>query len=238
MKKLVSLFFIFVFILSVQSLAITKTPTIIGGTGLVRMPTGDVLDNRDYSFGIDYGSEVSSSAPSKPLLSYNVNMGSVWGRKGFELGFSGRTDKATERIKEGVFINMKYSLSSDDDNDSLYLAIGLENLSSYNDTDAYMVASKYFKGGAGLHFGALFDLSGPKFRPVGMLGIGMPIGGMPLTLMGEVFAGETIFEANAGIRYTLYKQMSFLLRGINITNSSSSRSSQSVTAGISLVSPF
>lgn len=223
-----------------------KTPTITGSTGLIKMPTGDVLDSKDFNVAVDYvfdGSAASSATTVSDLKGtwqYKANVGSFMGyTKGMELGFVGRTEKVTNRFKEGVFINLKYSLSSSDDPDALHLAIGVENLTSLMESDAYMVASKYFKGGAGVHFGAMFDFPNyNKFRPLGMLGLNMPVGNQAFTIMGELFSGESVFQVDAGLRYSFNNNFSVLARGVNVTNSTTARDSQAYSAGVSLANFF
>lgn len=244
MKKILLAILMFSFLISASS-ALTQTPSVVGGIGLIRMPTADVLPPQNISIGIDYNVEntsqatSSASAQQKGVFSYKIDLGTFLGReKGLELGIVGRTDKETSKLKEGVFVNIKYSLSSEDVFETLHLAIGLENLASQNDTDAYMVASKYFQGGPGIHFGTMFDFPKSKFRPLGMFGITVPIGGKELSALGEAFAGESVLQVNGGIKLDLPKSFSLLIRGVNLTNSAASKDPQSYYAGISFKNPF
>lgn len=241
MKKLLSAVLMFLLLASFSSAAV-KTPALSGATGLVKMPTGDVLNSRDFNIGLDYFFDNSdpSTAPSagtndpRGTWSYKMNVGAYGNRtQGLELGFIGRTEKTSNRIKEGVFINVKYSLSGSEDPDDLRLAIGLENLTSNNETDAYMVATKYFRGGAGLHFGAMFDFPAGKFRPLGMLGLGIPVGSPQLNLMAEAFCGESMFQADAGIRLSFNSNFSLLIRALNVTGSNNAKDTSSFSAGFS-----
>ncbi len=239
MRNYISAVFFALFILLSPGFCLVQTPSITGATGLIRMPVADVLGQKEYTIGFDYGTDNSVAGTSRAIYSYKVTMGSMLGYgKGLEFGFLGHNDTASDRIKEGVLINMKYSLSSDNAPDALHLAIGVENLSSYTETDVYMVASKYFKGGAGIHFGALFDFPNAKFRSSGMLGLTMPLGQDNIVLMGEVFAGETLFEANAGAKLMINKQLGLILRAFNVSNSATAKTSQSFMGGISLQNPL
>lgn len=244
MKKKLLAILMYTFLISASS-ALTQTPSVVGGIGLIRMPTADVLPPQHVSIGIDYNVEntaigtSSAALPQKGIYSYKIDLGTFLGReKGLELGIIGRTDKETNKLKEGVFVNIKYSLSSEDVFETLHLAIGLENLASQNDMDAYMVASKYFPDGPGIHFGTMFDFPNSKFRPLGMFGLTFPIGGKDLSALGEAFAGENILQVNAGIRLNLQKSFSILIRGVNLSNSPSSKDPQSYYAGISFKNPF
>lgn len=239
MKSKLACFTLFLFVFSFVSFASIKTPTITGSTGLIKMPTAVVLGQKDFNFAIDYvvdGAIVGTGSDTQGIWQYKANIGALsTSTRGLELGFVGRTEKVTNRFKEGVFINIKYSLSSSDDIDALKLAIGVENISSLSETDAYMVASKFWPGGAGIHFGAMFDFPNyNKFRPLGMFGINMPIGSKSFMLQAELFAGESLFQLNGGMNYDINKNFSILARGVNLTNSSDSRDSKSISIGISL----
>ncbi len=242
MKNYVKLFtaiFCLTFLLDNVFYASSKTPTLNGPTGLVKMPTAVVLGQKDFDIGIDYlvdGSTVGTGSDVQGIWVYKANIGSFSGStKGLELGFVGRTERVTNRFKEGVFINLKYSLASSDDINALKLAIGIENLTSLNETGAYMVASKYWSGGAGIHFGAMFDFpNNERFRPLGMFGINMPLGDRNFMLMSEIFAGETLFQLDAGINLDINKNISLLARGINITNNDIARDAKSFSVGFSI----
>lgn len=233
------------FLSPAASFAAINTPTITGATGLIKMPTADVLGSKDFNVGVDYvfdGTSASTGTISdiQGTWQYKANVGSFMGyTKGMELGFVGRTEPITNRFKEGVFINLKYSLASSDDPDALKLAIGVENLTSLAESDAYMVASKSWKGGAGLHFGAMFDFPNyNKFRPIGMIGLNMPLGTRAFSVMAELFSGESIFQVDAGFVFSVNNTFSLLARGLNITNSDNARQTKSFSAGISLANFF
>ncbi len=228
-------------IMQAASFASVNTPTITGATGLIKMPTADVLGPKEFNVAVDYvfdGTSASTGTLSdiQGTWQYKANLGSFMGHtKGLELGFVGRTEKDTNRFKEGVFINLKYSLASSDDPDALKLALGVENLTSLAESDAYMVASKYWRGGAGVHFGAMFDFPNyNKFRPLGMFGLNMPLGNRSFTVMAELFAGESVFQVDAGFKYAINSNICVLARGLNITNSENTRNTKSFSAGVSL----
>lgn len=236
---------LFVFF-SCQGFAAPIFSTLTGSTGLVKMPTAQILNSRDWNVGIDYifdtssGSQIANLTDLRGSWTYKFNIGADMGHdKGMEIGFIGKTEKVTNRFKEGVFINMKYAMKSSDDPDALSLALGIENLTSSSESDAYIVASKFWGNGLGLHFGAMFDFPNyNKFRPLGMLGVNAPVGDKNLNLMGEVFAGESVFQVDAGISYTFSRAFSVIVRGVNVTNNISARDNQSYTAGVCLTSPF
>ncbi|MEK7375998.1 MAG: hypothetical protein AABZ57_02355, partial [Candidatus Margulisiibacteriota bacterium] len=163
MKKTLLAGFVCVILLSTASFA-AQGASLTGLTGLIRMPSGDVIKSKDWNVGVDYifdntsANSITTGSDLRGSWSYKANFGADMGRdKGLELGFAGRTEKVTNRFKEGVFINLKYAMASSDDRDALHMAIGVENLTSSAESDVFMVASKYFDSGLGLHFGAMFD---------------------------------------------------------------------------------
>lgn len=246
MKRILFFAFIVFIVTCSSSYAFVQTPTLTGATGLVRMPTGDVPPAKNWNIGLDYifdspgTGTVTNLTDLRGSFSYKANMVADMGHdKGMEVGFVGRTEKTTNRFKEGVLINLKYSLSSSNDPDALFMAIGAENLTSTSESDIYIVASKYFNGGFGIHFGALFDFpNGSRIRPLGMLGVNFPLINENLTIMGEAFSGESVFQVNAGLRYSVTRSFALLARALNVTNSSSARDTQSYAAGVCLLTPF
>lgn len=189
----------------------TPTPTITGSTGLIRMPTADVLPYKNVNFGLDIGQNLVTS---KTAILYKMNLGTF---QGLELGFVGM-DNSQGMLKEGVFINMKYSLSTDSSPYPLFLAIGVENLSSYNQSDVYMVATKYLKDGPKLHFGFLGDFPGDKFRPLGMIGFEFPIFYENMYLQSDIFGGEKVFECNVGIKWYTSETITWNISFINVNS--------------------
>lgn len=243
MRYIILLVSIFLLISSV-ALAATST-TVNGPTGLIRMPTGDVLTEKHYNFGIDYGADIvtgtgGNTTTSKAILTYKVNLGAF---KGMELGIVGGTTKGVESLREGVFINMKYSLSNEDSPSSAFplkLALGVENLASSRDADAYLVATKYFKGGWIMHLGAMFDFPNSRFRPLGMAGVEYTLGGRGsnVVILGEIFAGESLLQVDAGLRLALFTDFCLKIDGLNLGNSANAKNSQSVSVGFSWKNPF
>jgi len=110
---------------------------VIGSTGLLRLPSADVIPYKNIDFGLDMGSNISND---KFSLLYKFSLGIF---QGMELGCVGM-DNRMGAMQEGVFINMKYSLATDTSPYPLLLAIGVENLSSFNRCDVYMMATKIF----------------------------------------------------------------------------------------------
>ena len=216
-------------------------PSLIGSTGLLRMPSADVLPYKNFNIGVDYGVD---SRTSEPVLYYKMNLGTF---QGLEMGIVGGTKEningsnGGSNLKEGVFINLKYSLSTDNSSTPLLLAIGVENLSSYNNTDIYMVATRYLREGPKIHFGFLGLFPGDKFTPVGMLGFDFQIGESGILILSEIFAGETIFQFDLGTRIYFSETLSANITGLNIFQSEENPTginNKAITAGFSWINPF
>jgi len=219
------------------------SPAITGSTGLLRMPSADVLPYKNFNIGVDYGVD---SRTSDPILYYKMNLGTF---QGLEMGIIGGTkenlsngeSQSESKIKEGVFINLKYSLSTDNSSTPLLLAIGVENLSSYNDTDIYMVATRYLKEGPKIHFGFMGVFPGDKFTPLGMLGLDFPIGDSGILILGEIFAGETIFQFDVGTRIYFSPTLTANIIGLNVFQNEDNPTginNKCICAGFSWINPF
>jgi len=210
MKKVISIFILLITV-SNTCLAFVPQPTMnmIGATGLVRMPSADVIPYKNMSFGLDYGSNYSND---KFALLYKFNLGTF---QGMELGAVGM-DNRKGMMSEGVFINLKYSLATDTSPYPLLLAIGVENLASFNRCDVYMVATRYIPNGSRLHFGFLGDFPGDKFRPLGALGYDTPFFYDRLYFLTDMFAGEFLYQLNMGFRWYVNDSVAINLSGLNI----------------------
>lgn len=235
-RKLTIILLLIVFKCSTFAFLTTPTPTITGSTGLVRMPTADVLPYKNVNFGLDIGRNLITDNNS---FLYKMNLGTF---QGLELGFVGMDD-GLGMAREGVFINMKYSLSTDSSPYPLLLAIGIENLSSFNNTDVFMVATKYLKDGPKLHFGFMGDFPGKKFRPLGLFGMEFPIFYENLYLQSDVMAGETVFEVNVGFRWYTSETITWHFNFINVTATKTTpadnyKDPQAILIGFSWINPL
>jgi hypothetical protein len=229
--------FTFAFLTSlVQAYPVFPSPALNGPTGLVRIPSADVILYKNYNIGLDYGTTFSSASPStgEAVIFYKMNLGTF---HGVEVGIVGGSEKDTGKLREGVFVNMKLSLSTGEEPQPLLLALGVENLFSYTQTDVYMVATKYFTRGPKLTFGFMADFPNYKFRPLGMLGVDVPIG-ENLFLASDLMAGETLFQVNAGVRFYFTPLFSLNLSGLNLLDGSVAKDERSALIGFSWANPF
>jgi len=203
-----------VLFLNIQILAFVPqpTPNVIGSTGVVRIPSADVIPYKNIDFGLDVGSNISND---KFSLLYKFAIGTF---QGMELGCVGMDDRKGA-MSEGVFINMKYGLTADNSPYPVLLAIGVENLASFTRCDVYMMATKYFPSSARLHFGFLGDFPGltnNRFRPLGALGFDTPFFTEKLYFLTDMLAGESLYELNLGFRWYASDTFAINLSGLNV----------------------
>lgn len=243
MKKLLS--FALLGILFVSTSGLTKAmaedyvfpaPALNGPTGVVRIPSANVIPYKNFNVGMDYGSVVTSSGISttETRVKYKMNLGTF---HGVELGIVGGTDVGTANLREGVFVNMKLSLSTGEGPHPLMLAIGVENLFSYTETDVYMVATKYLKQGPKLTFGFMADFPNAKFRPMGMAGIEVPVGDT-FFIGSDLMAGESLFQVNLGAKLYITPLFSVSLTGLNILDGTQIKDERTAYIGFSWANPF
>jgi len=213
--------------------------SLAGASGLTRIPDANVLPYKNWDFAVDYGALYANNGnQQQPAFYYKANLGSF---HNFEMGLVGGLDSAGQQLRDGVYINMKYAPSIGDGSDPLLLAIGVENLASKTQTGVYMVATKPLAQGPSLSFGFLADFPGNKFRPLGMLGIDIPIG--TLSLLADMFAGENLSQFNAGLRYRVIPTFAFEARAINIlgdnqTPAQNLKDPKQLLIGFSWINPF
>lgn len=242
-EKIVTFALFFFFIASpVFAFVPQPTPNVIGNTGVVRIPSADVIPYKNVDFGLDTGSNYSED---KFSLYYHFNLGIF---QGMELGCVGM-DNRMGALQEGVFINMKYSLATDTSPYPLLLAIGVENLASFNRCDVYMMATKYFQNGSRLHFGFLGDFPGltdSRFRPLGALGFDAPFFADNFYFLTDMLAGESLYELNLGFRWYISDTVALNLSGLNILadnnrnpeDKAKDKDPKSVLIGFSWINPL
>lgn len=238
MKKLALISILFCLVASTAyGFTAFPTPTVNGTTGLVRVPSADILPYRNYALAFDYG---TNSMAGKESLYYKLNLGTF---QNIEMGVVGGYDQtsSSSTVREGVFVNMKLSLSTDDSTYPLLLAMGVENLASFSQSDVYMVATKYMRQGFKLTFGFLADFPNNTFRPMGVLGAEIPLLGNHVVLVADGIAGETVSQVDAGVRIYLLPYLSIQGNALNIFQDVSNpqgKDPKSILVGISWANPF
>ena len=186
-------------------------PTIQGPSGLITVPTAESLKYKEFNFAID---SILNEDDKSQSLYYKVNLGTF---QNWELGFVGGKTPT-----EGVFINAKYYLLSDNSRFPLSIAIGLQNLASKSLTDVYMVVSKRFKGGFIGHFGFNANFANKDVDPSIMGGLEYLLNEY-ISIIGDIDGKRQTYVANAGI--ALYLTESFVIRGavLDVGNNNDTR---------------
>jgi hypothetical protein len=210
-------------------------PAVNGPSGVVRIPSADVIPYKNFNLGADFGARfLPSFSSTEATVFYKMNLGTF---HGVELGIVGGTEKDSDKIREGVFVNMKLSLSTGEEPYPLLLAIGVENLFSYTQTDVYMVATKYLKQGPRLTFGFMADFPENKFRPLGIAGVELPLADT-LFITSDLLAGESLFQVNAGVRLYFTPIFSLNASALNVLDNAEAKDRRSALIGFSWANPF
>jgi hypothetical protein len=216
--------------------SVFPTPIVNGPSGVVRIPSADVVPYKNFNLAANYGKllTTSNSLTGDAVVYYNMNLGTF---HGVELGIVGGTERGTNNLREGVFVNMKLSLSTGEEPNPLLLALGVENLFSHTQTDVYMVATKYLAQGPKLTFGFQADFPNQKFRPLGILGGEFAISNN-LILATDLMAGETLFQLNGGARFYFSPIFSVNFSALNILDGTVVKDARSALLGFSWANPF
>ncbi|MDA1353253.1 MAG: hypothetical protein O3A01_02125 [bacterium] len=219
MKKLLTL--LLLLCASAPALAL---PSYTGHTGLVMMPTAEALPYRKANIAVDYnmGERDDEEKDVERPHFYKVNIGTF---QNVELGFVGGSVPT-----EGVFINAKYFLMSNNERWPLSIATGIEKLGSDNQTAAYMVSTKAFKGGWKGHFGFKATFK-EELDASAIFGVEHMLDDR-ITLMAEVLGEEKEYMVNAGLRLYLYTDVALHISVIDFGQNVSNETSY--TFGISL----
>ena len=208
-------------------------PAMSGPTGVVRIPSADVIPYKNLNIGMDFGTVITELSQDS-RVNYKMNLGTF---NGVELGIVGGTDMATKQLREGVFVNAKLSLASGEDTNPLLLAIGVENLFSHTETDVYMVATKYMRQGFKLTFGFMADFPNNRFRPLGLLGTEIPMGNT-FFWAADTMLGETVSQVNAGAKLYFTPIFSVNLYVLNVLESTTAKDTRAALIGFSWANPF
>ena len=242
MKKYISLL-LTIFVFSTQALCFVPqpTPNIYGSTGVLAIPSADVIPYKNFNFGLDMG---PLAFVDRWQMLYKMSLGTF---QGMELGCVG-SDDGNGGLREGIFLNLKYSLTTDTSTYPLLFALGVEGLTSKTTSNVYMMATRYLQNGSRLHFGFIGNfLDIPdidsKFIPLGALGYDSPIDGDRLYGLIDMLAGEHAFQLDLGLRWFVSESVAFNLSGINILSSKDTprdnyRDPKVVLIGMSWINPL
>ncbi len=188
MKKLMHSFFI----LSIST-CVAAAPSIGGPTGLIEMPTAERLQYQEYNLGIDYlgDARIIDADRDKSAHYYKLNIGTY---DNIEMGVVGGTSP-----EEGVFLNMKYHVFSEQKQYPVDVAVGLENLTANESSSLYMVASKPFQTSFTGHVGfrALFKDSVNSALMMG----GEYFLNDAISLIVDMIGDDGLYRVNTGARW-------------------------------------
>ena len=203
---------IFSLILSLN-IMLFASPTIYGPTGLIEMPSAESISYKQVNVAFDYSLANSSddqADTAEPQFFYKFNLGSF---ENWELGILGGSF-----LDEGVFVNMKYFLMSNQEENPLSIAAGVERLGSKDDLATYLVTSKRFNGGLHGHFGFKAYLQDSLFASA-MLGVEY-FSDEKIAFLADV-TGERSekYVLNAGTKIFIDNDVSLRLYLVDITKS-------------------
>jgi hypothetical protein len=191
-------------------------PSIYGPTGLIEMPTAESIAYKQVNFAIDYSMQNDKDSNDKDNneLYYKFNLGSF---ENWELGVLGGSF-----LDEGVFVNMKYFLMSNQEENPLTVAAGVERLGSRKDLATYLVTSKRFQDGLNAHFGFKAYLQN-NFFAVAMLGLEY-FSDEKISFLGDISGDrENTYILNAGAKIFIDSDLSLRLYLIDVTKSRESK---------------
>lgn len=183
-------------------------PTIDGDTGLIEMPTAGALRLKEWNFAFS----LKGQEKGDPEFKYKSALGTF---KGMELGFVGKNGQ------EGVFINAKFYLMSDHSEKPLGLAMGFKNLSSFDETSIYLVASKRFKETFTGHLGFSADMQ-DKVKAKMMTGTELFFWNSAVSFVTDIAGSEDAWRWNMGARFYLNSESTFGLYILDVLDSEES----------------
>ena len=194
--------------------SIFSLQNITGSTGLITIPSAEILNANEYNSGIDFNINTAKDKSGKHH--YKLNIGLI---KNTEFGFTGGSD-----LSEGVVLNGKWNISSYSNRFPLKLSIGFENLTSNHNTTIYAVSSKKLRADLGIHAGINAKLDSKTFASL-LLGIDYAYNSDLVLLSDISSSANNFYSLNAGIFYKIlpkqFKNKLFIKSSIlNILNNS------------------
>lgn len=209
MKK-IFLAFLLIFGLSRGLYGITSAT--LGGTiGLIEMPTAFTLEQNQFYLGADYSNITfwnpdEKASQRKDFWSHKLNLTTF---RDLEFGVIG------ESGREGVFLNLKYYLINPVVSGPIALALGLENLTSYNRSAIYMVASKRFNQLVAGHMGFKSEFPASGVFVSAMLGLEVQFT-KQFSVLADYRIGNELSRLNAGLRIFVFDCLVFNVSGIDL----------------------
>jgi hypothetical protein len=166
------------------------------------------LNYKEFNLGADWSTGASSSSNNQVLWKYKANIGAFGG---LELGFVGQNDR------EGVFINAKFYMISDNSKYPMKMAVGLDNLTSYSRTDIYMVTSKRFNPVMSGHLGFKANINDGGAHTSLMLGTEYFLN-ETTSWVSDLSGQGTSYLINTGVRYSFHPNGMISASLLNVGN--------------------
>ncbi len=178
--------------------------TLNGPTGLIEVPSAEVLGYKSYNLGLDFTARPNTTG----LIAYKANLGTF---KGWEIGIVGGTVPT-----EGVYVNGKYFLMQESLDSPASIAIGVEKLAS-PEPSLYLVVSKKIAKGLNGTFG--FQSIFRRSIDVGvMLGAEYFVDNT-FSVVSDLIGDNSRYRLNAGVRAHLSDEWQAQLSALDLTQS-------------------
>lgn len=200
--------------------SVMAASTLFGPTGLIMIPTAESLKYKEVNFAVDY---TYSNDTKQDVWYYKANLGTF---QSWELGVVGDSSR-----DEGLFLNAKYYLMSSEERNPVSVAIGLENLSSKDQSGIYMVASKKFEHSVLAHFGFRARFESDQVQPSVMGGFEY-LWTEQTSVLADIDGQGRDYIANAGVRFNWAHNLTFRASVLDLFNTLGGGSSYSL--GLSL----
>lgn len=201
------------------STAAWSDPTLSGSTGLVEMATAETLAYKEWNLATSI--HPGPTPTSSSTLKYKFNIAVF---PNMELGVIGNSNQ------EGVFINTKVAFTGDNSKNPLRMALGIQNLSSFTQTNVYMVVSKRLTPEINAHIGFNTNLNrqlDPKF----MAGTEVVVG-KSASIVADISGAQDLWRCNAGATFSFTPQLSAGVYVLDLFNSAKDQNPRNVVGQI------
>lgn len=189
-----------------------KTADLDGSIGLIEIPSAFTLPAQSYQLGgsVQFGSAWQAGQNrelTEGLFKYCANLTL---HPNLEVGIVG------EGSREGVFVNLKYSLVNESNARPLALALGVSDLFSRERTGVYLCASKVFLPEFTAHLGFATDFPRDQALVSGFIGGEFDLI-RSLTIVSDFRFGQNdLHRLNAGLVWQIIPQLNLSANGLNL----------------------
>ncbi len=191
-----------------------------GGTGLIKIPTGEALHYREYSTSLDYMYHTKYSNYDKWVYQFNLGI-----FEKMEIGFQGGTVPT-----EGVYLNAKYYVYAQNEARPVSLAIGTQRFTS-REPIFYVVMTKKFHNKITIHGGLKSILTEKELQGGVIAGIQVPVE-RKLDVLGDINYENKEYQFNFGLKYSVTPEFSIRASALDALNADKTK--QYFTVGLYL----